>query len=120
MKTKAYGFTTRQDDRNYVRRIALEAKPKDQFLVATVRNVSTGEQKLTIFVRDSSIPTIGEFKLAGKQLTPNWGYHLAAGFRYRTQTVEDAEKATNIALNEIQRIKNFVSGRVVRVQVQAA
>ena len=117
---REYGFTTHRAD-NFIPRVVREAKPKDQFLVVMSRNVAPGgEHHLTVLIRETAIPPKrAGFVVAGEPLSKKWGQKLRGSeFRHLTIECDDVVKAANIARNEFQRVKNYVLGRTVRVQVQ--
>jgi len=116
---RSYGFTTHSAD-NFIPRIVREAKPKDQFLVVMSRNVAPGgEHHLTVLVREDALPPKrAGFVVAGAPLSKKWGEKIRGSeFRHLTIACDDPVKAANIARNEFQRVKNFVLGRTVRVNV---
>lgn len=118
--TKAYGFTTVTDD-NFLPRIAKEAKPRDKFLVVSVKNVKTDDHAVTVLIRKDAMPKAkAGFKVFDIPVGPGIkAWRKLGAFRALTYTTPDPAKAANVAKNEFQRVKNFIVDRVVRVKVEA-
>lgn len=124
MKKRApgsYGFTTSTAD-PFAARVAQEAKPADQFILATSKNTFTGQHALTVLVRSDVLPS----KKAGLSLLgittsrKRWGVPLTGtGFRALTVETPHVKKTVNIVKNEISRIKNYATDRHVRVVVES-
>ena len=117
-KPNSYGFTTTETD-EFVSRVGKEAKPHDNFIVASERRPNNNY--LTLLVRETSLPPkAAGLELGGHPLHNKWGSKVR-GTEFRALTIEAPRlsKETNIAKDTIQRIKNFLAGRVVRVKVEA-
>jgi hypothetical protein len=117
---KNYGFTTNILD-PCLKRIAEEAKLRDNFIVVTQKNTLTNREHVFVLARAKAIPNKAfGFKLMGKLTSPRWGHAIPnTGWRYfGGRPNKNLNRAVNIAKAEIQRIKNFISGRVIRVTVE--
>lgn len=115
-----YGFTTSPDD-NFIVRVAKEAKPNDDFIVAAVKNVVGKEHKVFVLARIEKAPRRGIGFNSGSLLgTMNWGRKLrGTGFKVFEFDTHDPRKAANVLKDEIIRAKNFLLGRTLRVLVEA-
>lgn len=119
----AYGFTTKSDD-DFLPRIAREAKPRDAFLVTTAKHAYKKEGKVIILVRCTALPpkTAGLTVLGQALARTGFGAPLPNGFRFIEVPVgkkQNIHKLANTAKTELQRAKNFIAGRHLRVLVEA-
>lgn len=113
-----YGFTTTKQDK-FVARVAKEAKPQDKFLVTLAKDTYAGDMALTVLVHKDAIPPAkAGLTLLGLPLKKHWGASVPRT-PFRFFTVPGDVKALNIAKAQIQRAKNYLSGRTVRVLVEA-
>lgn len=143
---RAYGFTTRPDDDNVIRRIVKEAKPRDKFLLVSARD-NSGHHQLTVLARTDVLASLPEsLTLASTPVSSTWGSsvrrtpfralelkpitktipartHTHEGKTYHTsaKTIEvtPLSNLENKVRTEIQRIKNHLTGRTTRVLVEA-
>lgn len=117
-KSASYGFTTTEKDA-FILRVGKEAKPHDDFIVASAK--TPNNQSLTLMVRESKIPlkSVG-FELFGAALHKKWGKKIVGTpFRAATFQVDNIRKASNIAKDTLHRLKNFHLGRTTRVLVES-
>lgn len=118
-KPGTYGFTTTPDGMSLVR-IAKEAGPKTLCVLAHVDDTKTGVKSLAVFVRKDVLPKQKE----GLAILDNpvgrttFGKSVGA-FRVLTVSPERVKKAEHIIKGDIQKLKNHIAGRSVRVLVEA-
>ena len=117
---RTYGFTTVTRDR-FLRRVADEAKPRDKYLVVTKRNVKTNRHEVSLLVRPSAMPPAkAGWEIAGIKMGKRVrGWSRVGGFLTTTFETNEPETLANTIKNELQRVKNYLIDRVVRVKVDA-
>ena len=118
----SYGFRTHPEDR-FLRRVAKEAKATDSFLLTVAKDMK-GSSTVTALVRAESLPPASAHLTLLKQpLSKSSGRgQKIPGFRVISATVDDsrtAKRLANTVRGEIQRLKNFNTGKTVAVQVEA-
>lgn len=121
MKKRApgtYGFTTTKHDK-FVARVAKEAKPQDRFLVSLAKDTFAGDMALTVLVHKDAIPLAkAGLTLLGLPFKKHWGSSVPRT-PFKFLTVAGDKKVLNIAKAQIQRAKNYLAGRTVRVLVES-
>jgi hypothetical protein len=124
-----YGFTTTEDD-GYLERVAAEAAPETNFIIVTERHTVVGEGNWSyLLARKEVLGGIGlflpELTLFGRELGEfaldlledygegEWEHFVISGDP--ESVTEELERVRN----EVRRINNIVTGRVVRVAVES-
>jgi hypothetical protein len=122
-----YSFTTTPDD-EYLYRVAAEAKPSVNFILATDNH--EGTKFTTLLVRRNTLREVAdkypELFLAGKTLA-EWTFHdieeLLNGNKEEwlltTNLHQDTNKAQEVVRQQINAINNKLLGRVVKVTVES-
>jgi hypothetical protein len=114
-----YGFTTTPDD-PFLRRVAKEARPSDNFFVTSVRDRFAGGGKVIAMVRPDALPPakVG-LKVLGQRLSKRgWG-RTVGGFRVLEVEAQNPRKLANVVKNELHRVKNWNAGLRLAVLVEA-
>jgi hypothetical protein len=115
----SYGFTTTPDEISLTR-IAKEATPNTRFLLTSVKDVTTGHTSLVVFIRKDALPKKSEgITLLDMPLGRKKGGIPIEAFRAYTFAPEHPKKAANIIKSDLQRLKNHLLGRNLRVLVEA-
>jgi hypothetical protein len=116
---RTYGFTT-TPEKVSLARVAAEAKKHDKFVLAYLKNTSTGREFTAVLIRKDFLPAASaKLSIVGDKLTKTtWG-KAAGKFRYKFFLGADQTKLANKIKNDLRILQNFVEKRIIRVQVEA-
>lgn len=115
-----YGFTAALKDVSF-ERIAREAKRDTRFILTQLKNTKTNREFVGVLIRKDALPLKNEgLKLLGKPLTKNFGRN-AGEFRYTLAFGRgvSAHKIVNKVKDDLQRLRNHLDQRNIRVLVEA-
>lgn len=122
-----YGFTTVPSDisegmPNFLQRVGKEAKKQDAFLMIPTRDTTKGEKRVFVLVHQDALThdALRGKELLSYKMNSHWGNKIP-GTNYRGVYLEDRDFPRLIAAvrHELHRAKNLLTGRTLRVTVEA-
>lgn len=129
LNSDTYGFTTDTQD-GYFSRVLEEASPETNFLIVTESSTLTGITGMVLFAKAEVIEKLGNVypneRLAGVELG-DWilhnlngsfvpGYYTAVCGPFDREVAAEQAEALR---NEINRLENILTGRILRVTVES-